>query len=333
MRIKILQKAGSQLFANCQRIIENKDTMLPEILHFYDLIERYKNIKKDYNDQSKKLNTEFKIIESFMKDEKLFMKFNETCGIGTSKNIKLGIAFDREQVEYIAWSTIRYSDDLEQLLNEIQIMQVAQHPNIVKFYLHTLQSPNIINIITKYYKDGTLEDYKKNNTITNEIKKKFIQQLISALKHLHSFNILHRDIKPANILIEDGNFFLADFGSATKYHKSKRRTSVSTGTESLKPHFTPLYVDIEMLKSDHYDFHVDIYSFGLTVLYLCSSENTQPYQEAKTFPELMRIKLNPPTMYVNLANSPFKEFINRCCFEDRLSTFTEVEELFNKLFP
>ena len=49
-----------------------------------------------------------------------------------------------------------------------------------------------------------------------------MKQLLSALEHIHSFNIVHRDIKPDNILCEvDENKIpvkikIADFGLARK---------------------------------------------------------------------------------------------------------------------
>ena len=38
-------------------------------------------------------------------------------------------------------------------------------------------------------------------------------RLISAVKHLHEYNVIHRDLKPANVLIkEDCSIKLCDFG-------------------------------------------------------------------------------------------------------------------------
>jgi mitogen-activated protein kinase 1/3 len=42
-----------------------------------------------------------------------------------------------------------------------------------------------------------------------------IYNLLTAVKQIHSANVVHRDLKPANILIdEECNVFLCDFGLA-----------------------------------------------------------------------------------------------------------------------
>jgi len=45
----------------------------------------------------------------------------------------------------------------------------------------------------------------------------YVAEVVLALAHLHSFDVVHRDVKPENILIElDGHIKLADLGSAKR---------------------------------------------------------------------------------------------------------------------
>jgi len=49
--------------------------------------------------------------------------------------------------------------------------------------------------------------------LSDNDRKKFLGQLISAIKYLHSNKLIHRDIKMENIVLDnDNNIKLIDFG-------------------------------------------------------------------------------------------------------------------------
>ena len=89
-----------------------------------------------------------------------------------------------------------------------------------------------------------------------------MKQLLTALSDLHALGIMHRDIKTDNILIREPNdeLVLCDFGmSKLVSDPQNHRGSAWVGTPALQ---APELV----LKSEKYDFSIDIWGAGV-VLY------------------------------------------------------------------
>lgn len=60
---------------------------------------------------------------------------------------------------------------------------------------------------------------EKGSISENELRL-LIRNLVLALEHLHSRNVMHRDLKPENLLLKskssDSDIIVADFGLATR---------------------------------------------------------------------------------------------------------------------
>ncbi len=109
------------------------------------------------------------------------------------------------------------------LRNEVQIHKKLTHPNIVKYYGYTWESPKAY-IVLEYAENGNLYSYlhKRKALSEPEVFKYFCQASL-AIQHIHKCDIMHRDIKPENLLLDkDNNLKLCDFGWSTFRINQKR---------------------------------------------------------------------------------------------------------------
>lgn len=144
---------------------------------------------------------------------------------------------------------------LELLKKEYALMAQLDHPNIVKAYAKE-ENETLGPCIVMEYIDGVTLDIFLSGNPSKDVRRKVTDQIVDALCHVHSKQILHRDLKPGNILItrNGNNVKIIDFGlsDADDYAILKQ----SAGT--LK------YMAPEQLEQGRkIDCRADIYAFGL----------------------------------------------------------------------
>uniref|UniRef100_A0A915Q661 Protein kinase domain-containing protein n=1 Tax=Setaria digitata TaxID=48799 RepID=A0A915Q661_9BILA len=137
----------------------------------------------------------------------------------------------------------------------------------------------------------TLSDYfaERNADVKREIDRNFnksiMEQLMSAVAHLHSKKIIHRDIKPSNVFLRDESsspipsVLLGDFGLAC-LHQTKMACSAAIAESKIVTAHTvgvgtSIYAAPEQQNSNFYDNAVDIYSAGIVFFELCVPIYTQ----------------------------------------------------------
>ncbi len=145
--------------------------------------------------------------------------------------------------------------------DESQAVAMLSHPNIVAVY-DVSRSSDIEYIVMELIDGITLKQYmqKRNNKLDWRESLHFITQIVKALGHAHSRNIIHRDIKPHNIMVlRDGSVKVADFGIA-RLLNSNHSTLTQEALGSVH------YISPEQAKGSHIDARSDLYSAGV-VLY------------------------------------------------------------------
>lgn len=134
---------------------------------------------------------------------------------------KVMLVEKKDTNEWFAMKTIKKDDiiekdQLEHTKTEKMILEHVNHPFLVNL-AYAFQTPGCLFFIMQFMKGGELFQHLRMSRKFEEKRAKFYtSELILALGHLHSKDIIYRDLKLENILMDDvGNVFLTDFGTST----------------------------------------------------------------------------------------------------------------------
>eukprot|EP00826_Nyctotherus_ovalis_P018753 TRINITY_DN1565_c0_g1_i8.p3 TRINITY_DN1565_c0_g1~~TRINITY_DN1565_c0_g1_i8.p3 ORF type:complete len:159 (-),score=46.77 TRINITY_DN1565_c0_g1_i8:894-1370(-) len=129
--------------------------------------------------------------------------------LGRGSFSKVYNGYRRSKTKRVAVKTIRKSNMqenksfFETTLNEMNILRLVKHPNIIKLYA-VYESHKHVNFIFEYMEHGTLADYirLKGDLLPPHTALKILARLMEILNYLHKMGIIHRDLKPENIFIQ-----------------------------------------------------------------------------------------------------------------------------------
>ena len=157
-------------------------------------------------------------------------------------------------------------EDQQEIINEINILKIMDHPNVLKIF-EFYSSKESYSIITEYCKGGDLfEEITENGPFDEKYSSYVLYQIFSAINYCHNMNIIHRDIKPENILIVDRNknglplIKICDFGTSRMVEK---------GAVQKKLVGSSYYIAPEVIKKN-YNEKCDIWSCGVIMYILLS---------------------------------------------------------------
>ena len=143
-------------------------------------------------------------------------------------------------------------------LSEAQIMQRLTGQEFIIGLNYTFQTESELYFAMQPWIGGTLFHlftHFAKGTMSNDIVKFYIAEVILALEKIHSKNIMYRDLKPENILIDiDGHIKLSDFGLSKQNNRRDDLSSTFWGS--------PEYLPPEMLYGFDHSRAVDFYTLG-----------------------------------------------------------------------
>ena len=210
--------------------------------------------------KSKEINKQNLSLKDFEYDQERPIGKGGFCSVykATFKDTKKIYA-----LKVIDKSILKNEEEIKNIINEIEIMNELDSPNLLKL-ITNFEDENNIYIILPLCQNGQLYDllHKSKKKVKNIYIKKYLYQTIQAINNLHKKKIIHRDIKPENILIDnDDNALLSDYGIATHCKEGETRNTYCGTDEYLAP---------EVIRGERYDEKIDIWAIGI-LIYECVS--------------------------------------------------------------
>jgi len=149
--------------------------------------------------------------------------------------------------------------NLERFKQEIAIMKIMDHPNIIKLF-ESFEDHRNIYLVLELCTGGELFDRIIAAGFFSEVQAAIVMQnMFRAIFYMHENHVCHRDLKPENFLfttkeaIEKTHLKVIDFGLACKF---------GTGQVLTTKAGTPYYVAPQVL-AGKYDASSDLWSLGV----------------------------------------------------------------------
>lgn len=133
---------------------------------------------------------------------------------------------ETKQTRAVKVIPVKKIKNMTTFLQEIQIMQKLDHPNVLKLFEYFIDEQDVY-LITEICKGGELFDRIVEKEFYPEPEAAIIfNQILRSVNYIHSMGIAHRDIKPENFLFESkeesATLKIIDFGLSKILEKGEK---------------------------------------------------------------------------------------------------------------
>lgn len=148
-----------------------------------------------------------------------------------------------------------------------------RHRHVIRLY-EVLATKTKIYMVMEYARGGDLLAQARRGRFSDDLSRRYFQQLISAAGYCHSRGVFHRDLKPENLLLDENwDLKVADFGFSAVAEQIQPNGLLHTLCG------TPAYVAPEILSQRGYDgAKADIWSIGV-ILYALTTGSLPFFDE------------------------------------------------------
>ncbi|KAF9188138.1 p21 protein (Cdc42 Rac)-activated kinase [Haplosporangium sp. Z 767] len=163
---------------------------------------------------------------------------------------------------------------MKTIRNELELMKVSHHPNIVAFLDCHLTSTDLWMVMERM--DISLADIIAINPYQGQRHPdeglmqechmaRVAKDILEAIAFLHEHERIHRDIRSDNILLDaEGHVKLADFGHSVQLTVEHPRRNSVVGT--------PYWMAPEVIRGWNYGTRVDVWSLGVVMREMLEGE-------------------------------------------------------------
>uniref|UniRef100_A0A6B2EJ04 Putative ste20-like serine/threonine-protein kinase n=1 Tax=Phlebotomus kandelakii TaxID=1109342 RepID=A0A6B2EJ04_9DIPT len=211
--------------------------------------------------------------------------------------------------------TLEDEENISDHMVEIDILSEIKHINIVELY-EAFSLDDKLWMLIEYCDGGALDSImvELEKPLTEPQIAYVCKHMMEGLNFLHKNKIIHRDLKAGNVLLTmEGGVKVADFGVSAKNKHTLQKHDTFIGT----PYWmAPELVLCETFRENPYDFKVDIWSLGITLIEFAQME--PPNSEMSPMRVLLKIqKSDPPKLdQPSKWSREFNDFIARALIKD-----------------
>ncbi|KAI6190554.1 Ribosomal protein S6 kinase [Aphelenchoides bicaudatus] len=150
---------------------------------------------------------------------------------------------------------VRNAKDIAHTKTERSILESVKSPFICDLQ-YAFQTGGKLYLVLEYLSGGELFMHlERTGTITEQMAKFYLAEIIIALENLHEHGIIYRDLKPENVMLDaSGHVKLTDFGLSKEYIGMEGKTTTFCGTIE--------YMSPEIILRTGHGREVDWWSLG-----------------------------------------------------------------------